>query len=416
MSRAVLMIAYHFPPAAMGSGHLRTLGFARYLPATGWDPIVLSALPLAYARTAPVHDGVIPEGCRVHRSLALDVQRHLGIRGRYPGFLAQPDRWASWWPAAVLQGMRLIRRHHVQAIWSTYPIMTAHHVAHTLSALTGLPWVADFRDPVASSVEAENPFSVASQQRWEKRVMQRAAKVVFTTPGARRACAENYPEAASGERLAVIQNGYDEADFASVQAQDARRAAPFELLHSGLLYPEGRDPSAFFMALARLKRAGKAGPALFRVVLRASGCEARYQQQIDQLGIADMVTLAPPIGNREALQEQSSADALLLFQGSHFDRQIPAKLYEYLRVGKPIFALAGRDGDTAALLREVDGSSVVAIDNADEIGQGLARLVDSLANGKAQTGGRPGVEKWSRRHRTVELAQLLDQVTGRNAG
>ena len=36
MRNTVLMIAFHFPPAAMGSGHLRTLGFARYLPALGW--------------------------------------------------------------------------------------------------------------------------------------------------------------------------------------------------------------------------------------------------------------------------------------------------------------------------------------------------------------------------------------------
>ena len=63
MGRAVLVIAFHFPPAAMGSGHLRTLGFARYLPEFGWDPIVLSAMALAYPRTAPVAAGVIPEGC-----------------------------------------------------------------------------------------------------------------------------------------------------------------------------------------------------------------------------------------------------------------------------------------------------------------------------------------------------------------
>lgn len=412
----VLMIAFHFPPAAMGSGHLRTLAFARHLPALGWDPVVLSAWAPAYPHVTRPYNGTLPTGCCVSRTPALDAGRHLAIAGKYPGFIAQPDRWSTWWPTATWQGLRLIRRHRIDAIWSTYPIMTAHCIARSLNRKTGLPWIADFRDPVSSSVSADNSFAVASQRLWEKRVLEDAARVVFTTPGAMHDYAGRYPEAARNNRLAVIQNGYDETDFASVRAQDARRAAPFELLHSGLLYPEGRDPSAFFMALARLKRAGKAGPELFRVILRASGSEARYQQQIDQLGIADIVMLAPPIGNREALQEQSSADALLLFQGSHFDRQIPAKLYEYLRVGKPIFALAGKSGDTAALLREVDRAAVVAIDDADEIEQGLAQLIDSLVSEKAQIGGRPGVERWSRRQRTVELAQLLDQVTDGKAG
>lgn len=410
MSRSVLMIAFHFPPAAMGSGHLRTLGFARYLPEAGWDPVVLSALPLSYPQTSPIREGTIPEGCRLHRAFALDVKRHLAIGGKYPGFLAQPDRWASWWPAAVFQGLRLIRRHRVQAIWSTYPIMTAHCVAYTLSAITRLPWIADFRDPVSSSVSAANRFAAASQHRWERRVAQRAARVVLTTPGAVHAYAERYPEAERERRLKIIQNGYDEADFAGLPVPPSSRDGPLTLLHSGLLYPDGRDPSAFFAALARLKRTGNAEPGRFRVVLRASGCEARYQQQIDRLGIADVVNLAPPIGNREALLEQASADGLLLFQGSRFDRQIPAKVYEYLRVGKPIFALIGEHGDTAALLRETGGAELVPLDDEAKIEHGLMRFLESVAEGPDLQVRRPGVEKWSRGQRAAELACLLDDV------
>jgi hypothetical protein len=125
-------------------------------------------------------------------------------------------------------------------------------------------------------------------------------------------------------RLVVIPNGYDEADFSAVPFVPGRRAAPFVLVHSGLLYPDGRDPSVFFAVLGKLKRLGKAGTGMFREVLRASGSEARYQQQIDRYDIADIVTLAPPVGSREALLEQAAADGLLLFQGSLFDRQIPA--------------------------------------------------------------------------------------------
>lgn len=182
MSARVLMVAFHFPPAAMGSGHLRTLGFARYLPAYGWEPHILTANTAAYPRTNPIAPDSIPPGCRVHRALALDVSRQLSISGRYPGFLAQPDRWATWWFAAVASGLRIIRRRNIRAIWSTYPIMSAHRIAYTLHRLTKIPWIADFRDPVATSVEPGNPYSVASQQRWERRVLATAARSVFTTP------------------------------------------------------------------------------------------------------------------------------------------------------------------------------------------------------------------------------------------
>lgn len=409
MDKSVLMVAFHFPPAAMSSGHLRTLGFARYLPECGWNPIVLSARALAYPRTAPVAADVIPPGCLVHRALAFDVSRHVAIRGKYPGFLAQPDRWSSWWPAAVAEGLRLIRRHKVRAIWSTYPIMTAHCIAHTLSRLTHLPWIADFRDPVANSVEAGNPYSVASQQHWERRVLGRATHTVFTTPGACRDYAARYPEAAHGGRLSVIGNGYDEAAFEDLpDAQAPLEGRPLRLLHSGLLYPQGRNPVPFLAALARLKANGQAGPAQLQVVLRASGWEAGYQQEIDRLGVADIVTLAPPVGNREALLEQAAADALLLFQGERFDRQIPAKAYEYLRVGRPIFALVGPAGDTADVLRSTGGAVVVPSEDVAAIAARLAEFVGLLREGRAPSASPDSVGRYSRKEGARSLARLLE--------
>ncbi|MGH9439150.1 MAG: glycosyltransferase, partial [Terriglobia bacterium] len=355
---------------------------------------------------------VIPRGCLVKRSLAFDARRHFGIAGRYPAFLAQPDRWISWWPAAVWQGLRIIRRHRVRAIWSTYPIMTAHCIARTLSGITGLPWIADFRDPVSSSVEPGNPFSVASQHRWEARVLESASRTVFTTQGAVRACADRLPIAFKEGRLAVIANGYEEAAFTDLPTSVLPLPGrPLMLLHSGLLYPDGRNPVAFFEALARLKTSGDISAKKLNVVLRASGFESTYAHELQRLGIDDMVTLAPPVSNRDALIEQAEADGLLLFQGSKFDRQIPAKLYEYLRIGRPVFALVGEHGDTASLLRNIGGAELVPLDDADAIETRLITFVDALRAGKASQFCPDVVGTYSRREGALSLAKMLDDVT-----
>lgn len=405
------MIAFHFPPVAMGSGHLRTLGFVRYLPDAGWEPTVLSVNTAALPRVDAANTRLIPGNCRVYRALALDVQRHLSLRGKYPGFLAQPDRWSTWWVAAVLKGLRLIRRHRINVIWSTYPIMTAHCIAHTLSRMTGLPWVADFRDPVASSVEAGNPFSVSSQQRCEQRVLARANRVVFTTPGAMRRYAEQYPQAFREERMAVVPNGYDETAFSGLPATaDHPPHRPLRLVHSGILYPDGRDPVPFFTALANLKSAGALTEDDVQIVLRASGSEAMYADEIRRLGLDGMITLAPPVSNHEALLEQRDADALLLFQGSKFDHQIPAKVYEYLRIGRPIFALVGKGGDTETLLRDAGGAERVPLDDVSRIEQGFASFVHALREGRALVANEAAVQAYSRRHGAAVLAGLLDKI------
>src|SRR5262245_53003073 len=130
------MVAYHYPPYVGGSGVLRTLKHSRYLANYGWEPIVLTAHPRAYERKGEEQVGEVPATVPVTRAFALDAGRHLAVRGVTLRILKQPDRWATWWLGAVLAGWRLIRRHRPRAIWSTYPIATAHLIGLTLHRLT----------------------------------------------------------------------------------------------------------------------------------------------------------------------------------------------------------------------------------------------------------------------------------------
>ena len=148
MNNRALLIAFHFPPQAASSGIQRTLSFSRHLGHYGWEPMVLSAHPRAYEQQNPTQLASVPSSLVVRRVFALDAKRHLGFKGRYPGALALPDRWISWWLGAVPAGLSLIRKYRPQVIWSTFPISTAHLIALTLHKLTGIPWVADFRDPM----------------------------------------------------------------------------------------------------------------------------------------------------------------------------------------------------------------------------------------------------------------------------
>ncbi|MGH8233163.1 MAG: glycosyltransferase [Rhodanobacteraceae bacterium] len=405
------MIAFHLPPSTTSSGHLRPLGFAKYLPRFGWGPVALSACERVYTQVDPASVALIPEGCPVYRTFALDARRHLSIRGKYPAILAQPDRWASWWPTAVYHGLRIIRRHKVRAIWSTYPIMTAHCIAGTLSRLTGLPWIADFRDPVASPVAAHDKMTVSTRMRCERRILSRAAYSVFTTPGAMRSYAERYPKTYDEGRLKLIPNGFDDDDFAALEANKAcpsRR--PLHLVHGGVLYPSGRNPVPFFNALARLKDSGRLSAQEVRVTLRASGSERQYGTELHRLGLDDMVSLAPSVSYHAALAEQAQANALLLFQGSQFDQQIPAKVYEYLRIGRPIFALVGERGDTAALLRKTGGAHLVTSDSVPEIERNLMEFVHNVRSGQAPESDPKVAACYSRQSGARSLARLLDDT------
>lgn len=405
----VLLVAYHFPPDASSTGRLRTLGFARHLPACGWQPVVLAPSSRAYERVDRQGLADIPSELPVYRTAAFDARRHMGWRGRYWALSATPDRWISWWPSAIAKGLVLIRRHNIQAIWSTYPIGTTHLIALTLSRLTGLPWVADFRDPV---VPAGTAIQKRAMSAVETRTFSRASAAVFTTPGARARYAERYPDFASGNRLHVIPNGFEADSVARLDRQTTPGTDDtVRLVHSGLLYPEGRNPGPFFKALALLMRDGRIDGERLNVTLRASGSEPVYQAIIDELGLGDIVQLASPIPYRDALKEQGEAHALLLFQGGEFNAQIPAKIFEYLRIGRPVFALVDEAGDTAALLEQTGGAEVAPIDNVHAIAGALDRFIESIRLEQAPCVDDNVLEKYTRRACAEHLAQILRSVT-----
>ena len=408
--RKILMVAYHFPPLAGSSGIQRTLRFVQHLTALGWQPIVLTASPWAYARTSSDLMADVPAEVLVKRSFALDTARHLALRGRYWGALALPDRWATWRFAAVYDGLQLIRRYRPEAIWSTYPIATAHVIGAELQRRSGLPWVADFRDPMVQEGYPADPRQWRHFQRIEDRVAHSAARVVFTTPGALKTYGERYPAAAA--RMALIENGYDEESFrgAVAPAPVARPDAPIVILHSGIVYPAERDPTQLFIALATLKAQALVTPAMLRLKFRAAAHDANLRALAARYQVEDFIELGAALPYREALGEMLAADALLILQDAGCNDQIPAKLYEYLRAGRPILGLTDPRGDTAHALRQAGLNAIAALEDAAAITALLPNFLAEVRAGRASLPQPQAVASASRLARTHSLIGLLDDI------
>jgi glycosyltransferase involved in cell wall biosynthesis len=411
VNKCVLMIAYHYPPVLGSSGIQRTLKFSQYLPAHGWEPLVLTVNPRAYAETDDGQLREIPPQQIVRRAFALDTARHLALHGAYPRALALPDRWSSWWLGGVFDGLRLIHRYRPKVIWSTYPIATAHLIGLTLARLSGLPWVADFRDSMTEPDYPRDPLTRRAYLWIERRTVARCARAVFTTPGAVRMYRERYP-ATPAERWRLIENGYDEENFLNAERQtgSSRDDGRVVLVHSGVLYPSERDPRSFFEALARLKREGVVSARDLRIVLRATGYDDEYRALLRAQSLDDVVKLEPPISYERALAEMLDADGLLVFQATNCNHQIPAKLYEYLRARRPILALTDPQGDTAAVLRAAGIDTIYRLDSVADIVRGMRVFLERLRAGDAPVASSTAVGACTRRSRTRELAAILDSL------
>jgi len=350
---------------------------------------------------------------QVIRAFALDSKKHLSIGKHYSSWSALPDRWIAWLFGAVPAGLRAIRKHKIDLIFSTFPISTAILIGLILHRFTGLPWVVDLRDSMTEDDYPKDRRTRAVRRWIERQAVRRASFVLFTAASTRRMYLERYPELDPNKAI-LVPNGYDEADFIGLNiALDpaTARGKPLTLIHTGLIYPEERDPVPLFRALSRLKQEQQISAADLRIVLRAAGCEEHFQRLIDELSIGDIVRLLPHVPYREALQECANADGFLLLQAANCNHQIPAKAYEYLRLRKPIFALTSRAGDTAALLEQVGGSTIADLANEDDIYTRLPAFLASVRNGTHPLPQPTEFRRFERKNQARELADCLSRAS-----
>lgn len=410
--KRVLMVAFHFPPQAGSSGNLRTLNFVKNLPENEWHPTVLTAKPHAYVDQRNDLISSIPSNIRVERANALDAARHLSIKGKYPSVFAMPDRWSSWWFFSVIKGLLIIHKNKPSLIWSTFPIATAHLIGATLARFSGLPWIADFRDPMISDGYPSNPIQRKIWKWLESYVMNHATACIFTT--ARAAAAYSYRYPLANGRCHVIENGYDEETFNGLEPNRyGTQPGKLLLLHSGLIYPEDRNPSTFFAAISELLQSGVIIRDNLCIRFRAAHHDAEVLAHAREFGLQDIVEVAKPLPYQNAISEMMGADLLLVFQGSHFNAQIPAKIYEYLRAGRPVLAVVDPNGDTAAALRQFSEVYISDINSVSDIHSQLKKVIVAAQSG-VQIGALQKnidmVRGYARKVQANRLATFFDSI------
>ncbi|WP_246480074.1 glycosyltransferase [Motiliproteus sediminis] len=408
------MVAYHFPPAAFSSGVHRLVALANALSAQCWDVSVLTVREQLYERTDAAALEAVDPRVRILRSRAYDTRKHLSIKGRYLQTMALPDTLQSWVLFGLIAGLRQIRRQRPAVILSSYPIASSHLLAYCLHRLTGIPWIADFRDPMAQDGYPSNRAQWKSFKWIEERAAKHARLLVFATDGAMNEYRRRYPQV-SEERWAVMSNGFDGERYADIVAAPRAADRPTTLLHSGLIYPMERNPEALFKALGRLQQEGFFNSHPLRLTLRATGHDTAYAPMIAAAGIDQIVSLEPPVPYTQALQEMFDADALLLLQGADCNQQIPAKAYEYLRARKPVLALTDPEGDTARLLADNGVAAIASLYDEDAIADALKNFCLKLQQERFVLPDLEAINRYDRRTISAEFVGHLESVLAKES-
>jgi glycosyltransferase involved in cell wall biosynthesis len=412
------------------------LKFVRYLPESGYRPVVLTvpetaSFPIldpslaaevpaeAMVVRSPIREfydlyraaaGTVPPG--ESQNLVTTARPGRGVRERMlHGLRAAffiPDGRMGWLPGGTHTGLRVIREEGIEVILASGPPFTAHWIARRLADRTGLPLVLDFRDPWtrAPFYPRRPALSRLLDERLERSCLRRADAVLTTNRDLRDDLLARHPDL-DASRFHILPNGYDPADFAG------RSWAPLRdwtLTHTGTL-PGGRFPAGFTGALRRLL--AEDADAATRLRIRMIGQrDPELERHLCAPPLDGVVRFEGYRPHAESVLALLESRLLLLFaEEGPPPRPLPGKIFEYLGSGAPVLALVP-EGETAELVRRVRAGRAVRGDDEEAVLAALREAVAAFRAGERAFGEprRALVEEYARPVLTARLATILDAL------
>lgn len=389
--KKVLFIAYDFPPCEHIGGALRSEKFVQYLPEFGWKPIVVSL-------KASQNEGLEPDIIRFPSTLPYSKPYNFNPYGWAWNLYRNKDK--------------LLKDRDIRIIYVSCPPFPPAVTASLYKKKSNIPLVIDFRDAwILNPLPDKNLAGKIIKQKFfpyiEKKILCESDIFITNTPSMLNAYSAHYPELKN--KIKLIPNGFDEADF--IVKKQTLRNQKMTLLHCGRFGASGRDPSILFHGLKKLKEQG------CRITLHLLGEDNfSISELVKSFKLQSIVRVTGPAPHDKAINKMHDADVLVVYQNESQKTEISAiagKTYEYLRIGKPILAIAP-PGDNLNIIKQYAlRYETVSNYSVDEIIKAISNLYDEWNKESWHSGpiiNKDFINCYNRRFLSEKLAEIFNSL------
>jgi glycosyltransferase involved in cell wall biosynthesis len=390
----VLIITYYWPPSG-GAGVQRWLKFAKYLPQSGWEPIILTVDPdyAAYPSIDNTLEKDVTEGLKVYRTKATDWFRiyrkdkskipsagfALNFDNTWKGKLTRfirgnlfiPDPRRGWNKFAYKEACRIITNYNISHLITTSPPHSTQLIGLQLKKkFPEIAWISDMRDAWTDiyyyKMFYPTRIAAAIDAGYEKRVLGTADRII--TVGNNLLTTFSSKKPGTAEKITMIPNGFDDEDFLSVKMTLPER---FTITYIGTI-SEAYPTDALIEALAELERKGH--DFLLRFVGTIPGELILKIRGSLQVGKTEFI---PYTEHNEAIKLMASSSLLLLIipVTKRSNAITPGKVFEYIATGKPVLYIGPADGDAAFHLEKCGQKGMFDGSDPAEIGEFIMKTM-----------------------------------------
>jgi glycosyltransferase involved in cell wall biosynthesis len=439
--KKLLFITYVFPPTG-GAGIQRNVKFIKYLSRMGWKITVLTprnpSVPTkdaSFSKDIPpnvdvVYTRTFEPDYSVKQKVRSNVkERPDGITGWVFGKLFQaakivaqsvllPDIQILWSLPSFPEAVSLVKRKKIDVIFASAPPFSSLVFASWLSKVTGVPYVADFRDEWVDFIDKHYDshrkiFGKGIVRSMERGVALHAAAVTMASPAYVENLCGKY-RGMSG-KVHALTNGFDVEDYADNEAEcHAPRNERMVIAYFGSVI-KANTAQYFLGACKKLLDRNPEYRDMFEIHFagRISDDEVPH---IESHANDVRIVRHGYLEHGDVIRKMKESDVLLILVDDlpGAERMISGKIFEYLYARKAILAVVPQEGEVDRIVRDVDCGISCPPRDLDNIGKAVETLIlrwkqetlDSTAKSNESL-----IQAYSREVLASRLSQILTNAS-----
>jgi len=433
-----LFITYYFPPAG-GSAVQRITRIIQYMAKNGWQCVVLTVNEGDYTTLdAKLVERIPPEtkvirtdffepyklyrkftGRKQEENIPVAVlsshskaswKERIANKIRMNFFI--PDGRIGWYRTGVKTGIKEIKNDpDIRLILSSGPPHTVHLIANTIARKTGLPFVADFRDPWVNidyySEIKRNALTVAVDKYLEGKVLRRTDAVTVVGPSCRDQIV-NHHKKIDLKKTHIIYNGFDSDVYPENPSDPPKDKFVFTYIGN---MPFNRYTPALYQGLQQLKAENWIQPEKFQFHFYGT-IDETVRHEINKFKINEFLFFHNFVPHREAIEAVVNSHLLLLIINDSNTQKgiVPGKMFEYLASERYILGIGPTDGDAVDVFSKTRCGIFFDYQDVDGIKKFLIEQYEKWQDGKWQPTKSNSINKFSRSEQLKKMRSIFDSI------